>query len=135
MKSLDFDIPLFLWYISWSSDEVTRNADAQYARTAFLHSKQFPLLLDIWRNGHKGTVTRGAQDSLDPWSVKNTEFLMNKEMEALAPYMLSPQSQLSEESLLAITLEDIITEIKTTAPITFQILDSLSCIPKQALMG
>ncbi|KAI0688540.1 hypothetical protein BC835DRAFT_1419054 [Cytidiella melzeri] len=119
MEALDFDVANFMWYMSWSSQAVTRHPRIQYARTAFLHCDEFPHMLQKWRDGRRGAGTKAARDTLDSWSINNVELLMNREMRQLAPYLRSPQNELTEESLLSIKLTDLAAQIQTIAPISY----------------
>ncbi|KAI0693417.1 hypothetical protein BC835DRAFT_1306757 [Cytidiella melzeri] len=99
--------------------------------TVFLHCDEFPHMLQKWRDSFRGAGTKAARDALDSWSVSNVKLLINQEMQQLAPYMCSPQKELTEEGLLSIKLTNLATQIQTTAAILYQILHSLSSNPKQ----
>lgn len=45
LDELGFDLATFMWHLSWSSTATTRDETIKYARTAFLHCDEFPLML------------------------------------------------------------------------------------------
>lgn len=60
LDELGFDLATFMWHLSWSSTATTRDETIKYARTAFLHCDEFPLMLRKWRNGRAAAGTKGA---------------------------------------------------------------------------
>ncbi len=134
-NTLKLDLTLFLYYISWTSPEATKSDVIRYARTALMCSEELPTIIKNWhrppRKHNAGIDTHAANKALETWAVDLVLSRVNTEMQDLAPAMRSPPSQLSEESLLSIKMDDLIADIKKNAPTTWAVYRTASYSAEQ----
>ncbi len=127
------DITLLLDYVSWGLE--TDNKVIKYARTALMMSEELPRILQRWhcppREHGRGIRTKAGRKVMTEWAADLTKRRLNSEMSALAPLLRSPPSELSEESLLQLNLQEMIREIKETAPTLWSMCRSLCYTPLQ----
>ncbi len=137
MKARQIDLPLLLWSVSWNVPSLVSNAVVKYARTALMHSAELPGLIRTWyrppRTHERGQRTEAAHEPLDKWALEVVMDKVDREMHNLMPLMQSPRAQVSEATLLAISWDECISDVKEQAPTTWSILLSAAYTPKQAM--
>jgi hypothetical protein len=98
-------------------------------------SEELPVILARWhkppRAHASGTHTKAARDAMQDWAVDTVTQALDSEMRTLKTIMVSPQEDLSEESLLSVKWESLISGVKSTAPLTWQILRHVAYTKRQ----
>lgn len=122
------DLTTFLYYVTgWTLDATVEDAELRHARTGLMLSDELRDLLRAWyrppRRHGAGVRTKAAKDTLDSFSVGVVKEIVNAEMRAVAPILIVPADQLSEESLI-FDIDAAATQIKAAAPTLFSLLRS-----------
>lgn len=135
MAERQLDLTLLLYYCTaWVLPEAVDDPVIQYARTALMWSEELPTMLKNWhrppRKHAVGISTKAANDAMQGVALAIVTRQVNAEMRELAPIMLSPPSELKEDSLL-FEVPDMIADVQKTAPTLWSILKSASCTPQQ----
>ncbi|KAI0692053.1 hypothetical protein BC835DRAFT_1416808 [Cytidiella melzeri] len=138
MAAIGLDIATLLYYLSWNLDIDSNSEDAgkiRYARTALMHCDLLPGILKKWyrlpRKHEGGIRTRAARMLMERWALDNVKMRMNRKMRLLAPLTLSDTDELTEESFLAIKLDQMASDYQAVAPITWDLLHSGASTPFQ----
>ncbi|EKM48682.1 uncharacterized protein PHACADRAFT_189093 [Phanerochaete carnosa HHB-10118-sp] len=135
MTSKGFNLPTFLYYMSWTDQAVLEDPVCRYQRTALMWSEELPIILANWhkppRAHGRGIHTRAAGKVMDQWAEDVVKRCINRELRATKNLFLSPQSDLSEESLLSVDLGELVAQVKQCAPLTWSIFHSASWTPRQ----
>ncbi len=133
--NLKLDITLLLYYISWTVEEAVEDPVIKYARTALMNSEELPTILKNWhqppRKHNGGITTKGGRLALQNLAQDVVSQKINAEMRLLAPRMRLPPSEVSDETLLSITVEDLFKTVKTAAPTMWSLCRSASYTPQQ----
>jgi hypothetical protein len=123
MNSLQIDLPLLLWAISWNVPELRSDPNVIYARTALMVSVELPVILTHWhkppRAHNSGIRTKGAHETMTRWAISTVSTLLESEMGTIDA-MMTPDEPLSEESLLATKWQDMISDVQRHAPNTWR---------------
>jgi hypothetical protein len=126
MTANDIDIATLLWAVSWGVPELSKHPSVIFNRTSLMLSDDLPQILQHWyrppRSHGAGIRTKAAHDTMSEWALKTVQETINNEMKCLKPLMKSKPSDLTEESLLDIRLQDLIGEVSTTAPTLWKVL-------------
>lgn len=135
MAERQLDLTLLLYYCTaWVLPEGVDDPVIQYARTALMWSDELPTMLKNWhrppRKHATGISTKAANDAIEGIALSIVHRKINAEMRDLAPIMLSPPSELNEESLL-VEIPDMIVAVQKTAPTIWSIMQCASCTPRQ----
>ena len=136
MDELHLNLPVFLWAISWNVPELTSNPVVRFARTALMVSDELPGILAHWhrppRFHGQGIRTKAANKALNGWALDAIYGTLDDELAMLKPIMSLPPGDLSEETLLSISLKEMIPEVKSTAPTLWQLFRYTLRTPRQA---
>ena len=105
MKSIKINLLLFLWALSWNIPELVSDLDVTAERTALMLSDELPGILAHWcrpprRHGF-GICTKGAYKTMNKFALDSVLELIKNEMGELEDELSSPQSDLSEETVVA----------------------------------
>jgi hypothetical protein len=126
MKSVDINLPILLWAISWNIPELVSDLKVSAERTALMLSDELPGILAHWcrppRKHNSGIRTKGAYDTMNKFALDTVFELVENEMGALDDVLGFPQSELSEENLLSIKWNDLRATICHKAPTTWALL-------------
>ena len=102
MKSVNINLPILLWAITWNIPELISDPKVSAERTALMVSEELPGILAHWRHPprkhNSGIRTRAAFVAMNKFKLDMVE----NEMDTLDEVFKSPQDELSEESLLSI---------------------------------
>ena len=135
MESQQVDLAILIWAISWNVSELITNPTVRFMRTSLMVSDELPLILARWhkppRTHGSGTRTKAGCKVMDAWALDTVFETVDHEMDALKPIMDSPQQHLSEESLLGIKWQDVIQDVKASAPTTWSLFRRIAYTPKQ----
>ena len=73
MESLQIDLPILLWAISWNVPELTSNPHIRFARTSLMVSEELPVILSRWhkppRTHSTGIRTHAACETMNEWAL------------------------------------------------------------------
>jgi hypothetical protein len=139
LDSLDLNVPLFLWAISWSdrdsNHDIVKNNKVRFARTALTTSYLLPEILNNWHKPPRahglGIRTQAARNVLDAWAVNTVCDALDKESRGLTGVLSFPQEDISQDTLLEINWTDLASEVKTVAPTTWTIFHHAAWTNKQ----
>jgi|ERR1700722_15101014 len=135
MNSIQVDLPILLWAISWNVQELVENPVVQFMRTALMVSDELPEILANWHKPPRahgaGTRTKAALEAMNRWAMETVMETIDSEMRALKAVMNSPQSNLTEESLLGISWQEMIEAVTMAAPITWKLFRHAAYTTKQ----
>jgi hypothetical protein len=132
MESLQFDLPILLWALSWNDayPGLVSNNKARFARTGLTTSELLPKILRLWhhppRAHNRGVRTEAARQAMEDWALDTVCNVMGRELENLDEYLKFPQEELSQETLLAIKWDDLISNVKVLSPVTWRVFLSLT---------
>ena len=123
MKSVNINLPILLWAISWNIPDLISDPKVSAERTALMVSEELPGILAHWRHPprkhNSGIRTRAAYVTMNKFALDTVLEIIGNEMGALDEVFKSPQSELSEESLLSIKWEEMTAEVRREAPTTW----------------
>jgi hypothetical protein len=135
MKSLNLNLPILLWAISWNLPELTSNLNVAAERTALMVSKELPGILAHWRRPPRkhgaGVRTKAAYETMNRFALGAVRELVDNEMGALSGVFSSPPSDLSEETLLDIKWNDMTASVSREAPTIWTLLRHAAYTQKQ----
>ncbi|EKM48930.1 uncharacterized protein PHACADRAFT_214588 [Phanerochaete carnosa HHB-10118-sp] len=136
MQSQAMNTALFLHHLCWNTPEIITDARCKYERTSVTHSKELKgVLRNLYRppRGHgRGVRSRGAVEAMTEVAQEIVTRQVNYEMRALHPIMEAKPADFREESLLQITLDDMISRVRAAAPTWWSICSNAAFTPKQA---
>ncbi|KAH9949025.1 hypothetical protein B0H21DRAFT_804739, partial [Amylocystis lapponica] len=136
MKELHLNLPLFLEALSWNVPELSSDANVRYARTALMVSEELPGILRNWyrppRTHGRGIRTNGAREAFKNIAVDILSDVIQDEMDMLKPIMRSPQTELSESTLLDIHWPEMISDVQCAAPTLWGLLRMTAYTSRQA---
>lgn len=127
MESLQLNLPTLLWALCWNEayPELVTNPKARFARTGLTTSELLPGLLKLWhcppRAHGRGIRTEAARHAMDGWALDTICSVLDRELDALEDSQRFPQEELSQDALLAINWDDMISSVKTLAPVTWKL--------------
>ncbi len=127
MESLQFNLPILLWALSWNDayPDLVSNDKARFARTGLTTSDLLPGILRLWHNPprahNRGIRTEAARRVMETWALDTVCNVMGRELENLDEYLKFPQEELSQETLLAIKWDDLISNVKVSSPVTWRV--------------
>jgi hypothetical protein len=137
MESLQVDLAILLWAVSWNIPELVSHPKVRFTRTSLMLSDELPVILAHWhqppRTHSAGIRTKAACDTMNKWAVCTVSEAIGEEIQSLIPIMCSPQEELSEELLLSIRWGDLISEVKYLAPTLWSIICYTAHTPKQEI--
>ncbi|KAJ3540349.1 hypothetical protein NM688_g6238 [Phlebia brevispora] len=130
------DLTLLLFIVAgWTNRDAVNDPVLRYARTALMWSEGLPVILKNWyrppRRHNAGISTRARYDAMLALAQEIVNEKVDNEMHALTPIMYSPPFDISEEKLL-FPIEDLIMDVKRTAPTFWSLFQSTSYVPQQA---
>ena len=135
MKSVNINLPILLWAISWNIPELISDPKVSAERTALMLSDELPRILAHWRQPPRrhntGIRTRAAYITMNRFALDTVLEMVGNEMDALDEIFKSPQEELSEESLLSIKWEEMIADVRREAPTTWTLFHHASYTQKQ----
>jgi hypothetical protein len=135
MRSVNINLPILLWAISWNVPELVSDSNVSAERRALMVSKELPGILSHWRRPPRkhnaGIRTRAAYDTMNKFALDTVLELVGDEMSSLGNVFSSPQSELSEEGLRSIKWEDMATSVCHEAPTTWTLLRHAAYTQKQ----
>lgn len=136
MDTLGINLPIFLDALSWGDVACTRNPKIRYARTSLMTSAELPKILRRWWKPPRSTShisrVKGGREAMENFAAECTEDLLNRELEAVAKFLLSPAGEdIREENFTSIIFEELIESMKAAAPRLWSLLRSLAYTPKQ----
>lgn len=136
MVSLGLDLTLFLYHISWTNPEATVDPVIQYARSVLMWSEELPTILRNWhrppREHLRGVRTKAVRAAMDSFAQDLVVRRINRDMRALGPLMKSPNSEFSEEALLAVEFQELIPRVQELAPTFWKLCRATAHTPRQA---
>jgi hypothetical protein len=118
IKSRGMDIPTFLYAISGASGDGKDNKSLAYQRGFLLGHPDFCVIMDAL-DRHAARTARQRKTTTNPVrdaAVACMKRVVDQELSALKPVMRMDARDLSEESFLAIDIDEIMTETKAKAP-------------------
>jgi hypothetical protein len=118
IKSKGMDIPTFLSAISGASGDGKDNKSLAYQHGFFLGHPDFPIIMDAI-DRHAARTARQRKTTTNPVrdaAVVCMKRVVDQELSALKPVMRMDARDLSEESFLAIDINQIMTKTKAKAP-------------------
>lgn len=135
MQSLDINLPIFLWAISWNIPELVSDPIVASERTSLMLSDELPGILAHWcrppRKHNSGVRTKAAYDTINKFALESVKELVENEMDDLDDIFSSPQSELSEESLLSINWNDLMANVRCKSPTTWSLIRHAAYSQKQ----
>ncbi|TDL27181.1 hypothetical protein BD410DRAFT_714083 [Rickenella mellea] len=137
MHDVGLDLPLFLDAVCWGDVDCRQNASICWQRTALMVSDELPGILKRChkppRSNGKGTRTKGGNCSFEAFAIQCVEKAINYEMNAIAPLMKSPPSDINTESLTDIKFDKLISELKapTGCPTLWRLLRAANYSKRQ----
>ncbi|GJE94089.1 hypothetical protein PsYK624_102570 [Phanerochaete sordida] len=136
MEKQQMNTALFLHHLLWNTAEVISDTKCQYERTSLTHSAELPgVLRNLYRPPRKhgrGYRAKGAAHAMTEVAKEIIAREVNNEMRALRPIMEAQPEDFNEESLLKITLDEMIPQVKAAAPTWWSICNTAAFTPKQA---
>jgi hypothetical protein len=127
MESRQLNLPVLLWALSWNDayPNIIKNNKARFARTALTTSELLPGLLKTWhhppRKHTRGIRTEGAHKPMEDWALDAICEVLDRESDDLEESQKFLQEELSQDALLAIKWDDLISDVKILAPVTWKI--------------
>lgn len=80
MKSIEINLPLFLWAISWNIPELVLDLDITAERTALMLCDELPGILAHWRcpprRHGSGVCTKGTYETMNKFALDSVMELM-----------------------------------------------------------
>ena len=116
MDSLGINLPIFLDAFSWGDADCIQDAKIRYARSALMNSKELPGILRRWWRpprsaGSKNKRARGAGPVMENFAVECTQHILNRELEAIAAYLVSPMGEdITEKALTSLVFKSFAEE-------------------------
>lgn len=135
MRTLQLDLPLLLWAMSYNVPELVSDELVKFERTALLSSTELLSLLRTWHTpprGHaRGVRSKGASAMLDAYSLELCTATLRTEMGHVGTYMRTRGSDLSAETLLSIKISEMQRDVRARAPLLWGLLRECSWSPRQ----
>lgn len=135
MQSVNINLPVFLWAISWNIKELVSDPIVAAERTALMLSDELPVILAHWhrppRKHNFGIRTKAAYDPINKFALECVMELVDDEMDGLGDVLSSPQGDLSEESLLGINWKDLMASVHYKSPTTWSLVRKAAYTQKQ----
>jgi hypothetical protein len=135
MRSVDINLPILLWAISWNVPELVSDPKVSAERTALMLSNELPGILAHWCHPPQkhglGIRTKAAYESMNKFALESVLELVDNEMGALKDVLSSPQTELSEGALLSIKWKDLMASVCHKAPTTWALFCHAAYTPKQ----
>ena len=118
MESLHLNLPILLWALSWNDSypDFVSNDKAHFARTVLTTSELLPRILKIWHHPpcihNRGVQTEAACQAMEDWALDTVCDILDKELDNLEEYLKFLQEELSQDTLLAIKWDNLISNVK-----------------------
>jgi hypothetical protein len=138
MESLQLNLPILLWVLCWNDayPELVSNNKARFARTGLTTSELLPEILKIWhqppRTHGRGVRTEAARQAMEEWALDTVCDALDRESDTIGDYLKFPQEELSQEALLAIKWEDLVSDFKILSPVTWRVFHHAAWTQQQA---
>ncbi|KAF9528728.1 hypothetical protein CPB83DRAFT_894233 [Crepidotus variabilis] len=122
----------FMDAFSWGDKGCIQDASIRNTRTRFLHSEKLPIILKRWAKPPRTETSKkkqpeGGSKSVKEFALQYVQDLFDKELEDLAPSMLSPTSEdVEKATLLDTTFANLDIAIKSKAPYLYRVVQSLT---------
>jgi hypothetical protein len=127
MESLQLNLLTLLWALSWNAayPDLVSNNKARFARTALTTSEFLPGILKLWhhppRAHNRGVRTEAAHWGMEDWALDTVCDVLDRESDKLEEYLKFPQEDPSQETLLAIKWDELISNVKILSPVTWRL--------------
>jgi hypothetical protein len=127
MESLQLNLPILLWALCWNEayPGLVSNNKACFARIGLTTSELLPGILRLWhhppRAHNRGVRTEAVCQAMEDWALNTVCNVLDRESDNLKEYMKFPQEDLSQETLLAIKWDDLISNVKILSPVTWRL--------------
>jgi hypothetical protein len=135
MKSIDINLAILIWVISWNVEDLINHKVLVFERTSLMLSEELPEVLRNWlrppRQHSAGVRTKAARQALNKWALRTVCETINDEMKGLKTFLKSSPADVSEESLLSIQLDNMVSEVSTMAPTLWYVLRHAAYTSKQ----
>ncbi len=137
MESLQLNLPLLLWALCWNDNypDLVSNDKARFARTVLMILELMPGILQVWHHPpcthNRGVRTEAAWRAMEDWALDTVCDILDKESENLEEYLKFLHEELSQETLLAIKWDDMISTIKVLSPATWKLFRHAASTPQQ----
>ena len=135
MKSVNINLPILLWAISWNIPDLISDPKVSAERTALMVSDELPGILAHWRQPprkhNSGIRTRAAYVTMNKFALDTVLEILRNEMDTLDEVFKSPQGELSEESLLSIKWEEMTADVRREAPTAWSLFRHAAYTQKQ----
>jgi hypothetical protein len=103
MSSVNINLPILLWAISWNIPELVSDLKVSAERMALMVSNELLWILAHWWcppwKHNSGIHTKAAYHTMNKFALDTILEIVGDEMDALDNVFKLPQSELSEESL------------------------------------
>jgi hypothetical protein len=87
MKTVNINLPIFLWAISWNIPDLVSDPKVSAERTALMVSDELPGILAHWRHPprkhNSGIRTKAAYDTMNKFALDTVLEIVGNEMDAL----------------------------------------------------
>jgi hypothetical protein len=137
MDQQGINLPILLDAISWGDADCIQDAKIRYERSAFMNSRELPVILRRWWKPPRSTVLRkkrprGAACIMECFAAECTEATLNRELEAVASSLISPVGEdIKEETLTSLVFNKMIVSMQNQAPVLWKLLHSMAYTPTQ----
>jgi hypothetical protein len=137
MESLHLNLLILLWALSWNDSypDLVSNDKAHFARMALTTSELLSGILKIWHCPpcvhNCGVRTEAAHRAMEDWALDTVCDVLDKESDNLEEYLKFPQEELSQDMLLAIKWDDLISNMKILSPVTWKLFHHAASMPQQ----
>ncbi len=127
MESLQLNLPILLWALCWNETYpgLVTNHKARFARTGLTTSELLPGILKLWhhppRSHGRGIRTEAAHRAMENWALETICDVLDRESDDLEESQKFPQEEFSQDTLLAINWGDMISNVKSLAPVTWKL--------------
>ena len=127
MESLQLNLPILLWALCWNEayPDLVSNNKARFARTGLTTSELLPGILRLWhhppRAHNRGIRTEAVCRAMEDWALDTVCDVLDRESDTLKKYLKFPQEELSQETLLAIKWDDMISNVRILSPVTWRL--------------
>lgn len=138
MLSKQVNLPILLNSFCGGSPGILKDAKLRWGWQALMKSSELPDILEymhvqsVPKRSKAPKTTAVAKTYVKSVALKLVEKTIGQEMRALKPFMRMPVGEITEEALLAITMEDMIAQVTKTAPTLWSILKTASLTSSQA---
>jgi hypothetical protein len=135
MDSLQMNLPLLLWAVSWNVPDLVANPRVRFARMALMVSNELTQILSHWffppRAHGQGIRTKAARKVMSEWAVTSVCKAIDSDLCALKGLLSLPNEDMSEETLLAISFKELVPQVQALAPTLWRVFLYATSTKKQ----